>query len=109
MNTYNCFEQVEMRIGRIIDVVDFPQARKPAYKLWIDFGEIGVRQSSAQIMELYGRDDLLERLIVAATNLPPRRIAGFKSEVLVLGTLDQAGRVVLLQPMSEVKPGSRVF
>jgi len=109
MNAYDCFNQVDIRVGRILSAEDFPGARKPAYKLRIDFGEIGVRQSSAQITDLYGKDELLGRLVIAVTNLSPRWIAGFESEILVLGAPDRSGRVVLLQPAGEVEPGARVF
>lgn len=109
MNAYDCFNQVDIRVGRILSAEDFPGVRKPAYKLRIDFGEIGVRQSSAQITDLYGKGELLGRLVIAVTNLSPRRIAGFESEILVLGAPDRSGRVVLLQPAGEVEPGARVF
>ncbi len=79
------FQQVDMRLGRIVAVDDFPEARKPAFKLTIDFGELGIRRSSAQITVYYAKDELVGRLVIAVVSLPPRRIAGFKSEVLVLG------------------------
>ena len=106
--TYDYFEKVDMRIGKIIQVEDFPKARKPAYKLWIDFGILGVKRSSAQITKLYCKDDLMGRLIIAVVNFPPRQIADFMSEVLVLGVvLDD--EVVLVQPDSDVPLGKRVL
>ncbi|AHJ31448.1 tRNA-binding protein [Nodularia spumigena CS-584] len=105
---YDDFEQVEIRVGRIIEVKDFPQARKPAYKLWIDFGDLGVKKSSAQITKLYNLEDLKDRLILAVTNFPPRQIADFMSEVLVLGVVGENGEVVLIQPDREVPLGKRI-
>lgn len=106
---YGDFEKVEMRVGRIVRAEAFPRARKPAYKLWIDFGEpLGVRKSSAQVTALYTAEALVGRQVVAVTNFPPRQVADFMSEVLVLGVpLD--GEVVLLQPEREVPPGGRVY
>ena len=92
------FAAVNMRVGRVIRTADFPQARKPAYKLWIDFGELGIRQSSAQLTRRYSREALEGRLVVAVVNLAPRQIADFRSEVLVLGAVDGTGDVILLQP-----------
>ncbi len=106
---YSDFEKVEMRVGRIIEVKDFPEARKPAYKLKIDFGEFGVKRSSAQITQLYSKDDLLGKLVIAVVNLKPKRIAGYLSEVLVLGVLTDDGAVALLTPDREVPLGRRVF
>ncbi len=98
-----------MRVGRILRVERNAEARKPAYKLWIDFGPLGEKQSSAQLVDLYGESELQGRLIVAAVNLGERRIAGFKSEVLVLGLPDAEGRVVLLAPERDVPLGGRVY
>lgn len=103
------FNHVDMRLGRIVDVGDFAAARKPAYKLTIDFGPLGTRQSSAQLTALYTPDDLQGRLIIAVLSLPPRRIARFESEVLVLGVPDAEGNVVLLEPEREAPLGARVF
>ncbi|MEA5582824.1 tRNA-binding protein [Nodularia harveyana UHCC-0300] len=105
---YAEFEQVEIRVGRIIKALDFPQARKPAYKLWIDFGDLGVKKSSAQITKLYDLADLNNRLILAVTNFPPRQIADFMSEVLVLGVVVENGEVVLIQPDRNVPLGQRI-
>lgn len=107
--TYDYFEKVDIRVGKIIKVEDFPKARKPAYKLWLDFGELGVKKASAQITKLYGKDDLVGRLIIAVTNFPPRQIGDFMSEVLVLGVVLDDDKVVLVQPDSEVPPGKRVL
>ena len=107
--TYDYFERVDIRVGRIVKVEDFPEARKPAYKLWIDFGGLGIKKSSAQITKLYSRDALSGRLIVAVTNFPPRQIADFMSEVLVLGVVLDDDKVVLVQPDSDVPLGKRVL
>jgi len=107
--TYDYFEKVDIRVGKIIQVEDFPKTRKPAYKFWIDFGILGVKKSSAQITKLYSKDDLMGRLIIAVINFPPRQIADFKSEVLVLGVVLDNGEVVLVQPGRDVPPGKRVL
>jgi len=97
-----------MRVGRILSVEEFPEARNPAWKLEIDFGpEVGVKCSSAQITH-YTREELLDRLVVGVVNFPPRRIAGFPSEVLVLGALDDSKGVVLLQPDKDCELGDRI-
>lgn len=104
------FQKVDARVGRIVRAERFPEARKPAYKLWIDFGEaIGTRTSSAQITEHYQPEQLVGRLVVAVVNFPPRQIGPFKSEVLTLGVADAAGAVVLLTPDRDVPAGSRMF
>jgi tRNA-binding protein len=106
--SFDDFLAVDMRVGRVLEVHDFPEARKPAWKLTIDFGpEIGVKRSSAQISE-YGRDELEGRLLVAVVNFPPRQIGPFSSEVLCLGASDEAGRVILLAPDADVPLGSRI-
>src|SRR5206468_2058523 len=110
VSPYPAFELVDMRVGRVTRIEDHPRARKPAYKLWIDFGpELGVKTSSAQIVANYSKQDLMDRLVVCAVNLGVRNIAGFASEVLTMGMSDSAGNVVLLQPASDVPQGSRVF
>ncbi|GAC1687365.1 MAG: chaperone CsaA [Gemmatimonadaceae bacterium] len=103
------FQRVEMRVGTVTRAEAFPEARRPAIKLWIDFGEsLGVLRSSAQITARYTPDALVGRQVVAVTNLGARRIAGFESEVLVLGAVDGAGEVVLLQTDVAVADGVRI-
>ncbi len=109
MATIEGFENLDLRVGRITAVEPFPEARKPAYRLTIDFGLLGTRRSSAQLTALYAPDELPGRLVIAVYNLPPRRIAGFVSEVLVLGVPDEEGRVVLLAPERDVPLGGRVY
>lgn len=104
----DAFFAAELRVGRIVRVEAFPKARKPAYKLFIDFGPLGLKQSSAQITALYEPDRLVGRLVVAVVNFPPRQIADFRSEVLVLGSSDADGNIVLLQPEREVPLGARI-
>ncbi len=109
MATFEQFLEIDMRVGRVIAIDDFPEARKPAWKLSIDFGEeIGVRRSSAQVKN-YSRDELEGRLVVAVVNFPPRQIGPVKSEVLVLGAPDDEGNVILLRPDGDVPLGGRVF
>ena len=107
--SYNDFEKLEIRIGRIIRVEEFPQARKPAFKLRIDFGDLGTKKSSAQITKLYAPVDLVDRMILAVTNFPPRQVADFISEVLVLGVVLDCGEVVLVQPDRDVPLGTRLL
>lgn len=102
------FEKVELRVGRIVRTEPFPKARKSAYKLWIDFGPLGTRKSSAQITDLYAVEELTGRQVIAVTNFPPRQIADFMSEVLVLGVVQGDGTVTLLQPEREVPLGERI-
>jgi len=106
--TYDDFTKVDIRVGRIIQVDDFPKARKPAYKLRIDFGPLGVKTSSAQITKHYAREDLQDRLVLAVVNFPPRRIADFFSEVLTLGVMLGDADVALVQPDRDVPLGSRI-
>ncbi|MGI8512614.1 MAG: tRNA-binding protein [Solirubrobacteraceae bacterium] len=102
------FERVEMRVGRVVAVEEFPEARKPAWKLEIDFGrEVGVKRSSAQIAN-YPREELEGRLVVAVVNFPPRQIGPFMSEVLTLGAHDEDGRIILLAPDTDVPLGARI-
>jgi len=106
--TFEEFQRIDMRVGRIISVEEFPEARNPAWKLEIDFGPVvGVKRSSAQITH-YTREELQDRLVIGVVNFPPRRIAGFASEVLVLGALDDASGVVLLQPDKDCALGDRI-
>jgi tRNA-binding protein len=106
--SWDDFAKVDIRVGRIVQVDDFPKARKPAYQLRIDFGELGVKTSSAQITTYYGRSDLVGRLVLAVVNFPPRQIANFASEVLTLGVVLAEGDVVLVHPERAVPPGSRI-
>ena len=104
------FNKVDIRVGRIVDVQEFPEARKPAWKLTIDFGtELGRRRSSAQLRPLYTREELLGRLVLAVMNFPPRQIGPFMSEVLTLGVPSADGAVVLIEPDREVPIGGRLF
>jgi tRNA-binding protein len=101
---------VDIRVGRVVAVDDFPEARKPAYKLRIDFGaEIGIRKSSAQATRRYSKEELLNRLVVAVVNFPPKQIGPYMSEVLTLGVPDGNGDVVLLVPERDVPIGGRMF
>ena len=105
---WNDFEKLDIRAGTVIRVEEFPEARKPAYKLWIDFGELGIKKSSAQITRLYSRDELVGRQVVAVVNFPPKQIANFMSECLVLGVMLDDGEVVLLRPERQVPNGSKI-
>lgn len=108
--TIEDFDKLDIRVGTIVDVQAFPEARKPAYKLWIEFGgEIGVKCSSAQITVHYKMDQLLGRQVMCVVNFPPRKIGPFLSEVLTLGVPDDEGAVVLLKPDLKVANGGRLF
>ena len=109
MDGVEAFGILDLRVGRITRAELNERARKPAYRLWIDFGPLGERRSSAQLVALYTADALVGRQVVAAVNLGTRNIAGFTSEVLVLGLPDEAGNVVLLQPERDVPLGGRVY
>ena len=107
--TWNDFEKLEIRVGQVIEVNDFPKARKPAYKLQIDFGdELGIKNSSAQITQHYTKEDLLNKQVIAVVNFPPKQIAGFISECLVLGIYDENNDVILLKPERPVKNGQKI-
>ncbi|TAL46844.1 MAG: tRNA-binding protein [Chitinophagaceae bacterium] len=107
--SWNDFEKVDIRSGTIIDVKEFPKARKPAYQLWIDFGTpLGIKRSSAQITVHYQKEDLLNRQVVAIVNFPPKQIADFISECLVLGVYDENNDVILLQPGKQVNNGQKI-
>ncbi len=102
------FEKVDMRVGTVVDAQPFPEAHRPAYKLWVDFGPLGVKRSSAQITHRYTLGDLVGRRVIAVVNFPPKQIGPFVSEVLVLGAYDERGEVILLRPDLEVAPGARI-
>ena len=102
------FEKIDIRVGIVTDAKTFPEARRPAYRLWIDFGDLGIKRSSAQITAHYQPETLLGRQVIAVVNFPPRQIGPFVSDVLVLGAYDDAGEVVLLRPDSSVTPGARI-
>lgn len=106
--SFEDFQQLDIRVGTIVHAEPFPDAHKPAYKLIIDFGSLGQKNSSAQITALYSLDDLKGRQVMAVINFPTKRIAGFKSEVLVLGIVNEEKEVVLLKPESDVPNGSVV-
>ncbi|HET8820758.1 MAG TPA: tRNA-binding protein [Thermoleophilaceae bacterium] len=109
MIDFDDFMKVDIRVGRVVRVEDFPEARKPAWKLFIDFGEeLGEKRSSAQVKN-YTREQLKGRLVVAVVNFPPRQIGPFMSEVLTLGVPDEQGNVILLQPDADVPLGGRMF
>ncbi len=106
---FSHFEALDIRVGTVLKAQFFEKARKPAIQLWIDFGELGIKQSSAQITDLYSPEKLIGTPIVAVVNFPPKRIAGFVSECLVLGALGRdSAAVVLLRPDTPVEPGSRI-
>ena len=107
--SFDDFTKVDIRTGTIIEVLDFPKAKKPAYQLKIDFGALGIKKSSAQITDLYSKEDLLHKQIHAIVNFKPRQIANFLSEVLVLGVYNQEGKVVLLAPTKSIKNGTQVL
>ena len=106
--TFEDFLKVDIRIGTIIEVNDFPKARKPAYQLKIDFGGLGIKKTSAQITNLYTKEDLLNKQVSVIINFKPRQIANFMSEVLLLGIYNTEGKVVLLQASKKVKNGEKV-
>ncbi|WP_282042419.1 tRNA-binding protein [Halomonas alimentaria] len=106
--TYDEFAKIEIRVGKIIDVKPFPRARNPSYKVEVEFGNLGTRWSSAQITN-YIEEELMGRLVVCVVNMPPRNIAGFNSEILVIGAPDTEGRTMLLQPDAGAVVGSEIF
>ena len=108
MITWDDFEKIDIRCGTVLEVTDFPGARKPAYQLTIDFGELGIKRSSAQITALYTKEELLYKQVIAVVNFPVKQIANFFSECLVLGVYNENNNVVLLQPTLPVKNGSKV-
>ena len=102
------FQKVEMRVGRIVDVQDFPEARNPSYRLRIDFGSFGIKTSSAAVQRWYRKEELLGRPIIAVTNFPPRQVGPFISEVLCLGAVQSDGQVIMLRPDAEGELGARI-
>jgi tRNA-binding protein len=106
--TWADFERVDMRVGVVVDAQPFPEARRPAVKLWVDFGPLGVKRSSAQVTERYTPGELVGRRVVAVVNFPPKQIGPFISEVLVLGAYDEHDQVILLRPDFDVTPGSKI-
>lgn len=108
--TYDDFAKIDIRVGRIIEVADFPEARKPAYKLTIDFGpEIGIKKSSVQIVKNYSKEELENKIVIGVVNFPLKQIGPFFSEVLTLGVPDENGDVVLLAPTKDVPVGGKMF
>jgi tRNA-binding protein len=103
------FERVQLRVGTVVSVEDFPEARKPAWKLTVDFGELGLRRSSAQITTLYKKEDLIGRQVLGVVNFPPKQVGPFKSEVLVTGFAQEDGAIVLAMPERSVPNGARLI
>jgi tRNA-binding protein len=108
MITWDDFEKVDMRVGTIMEVNEFPKAKNPAYQLTIDFGELGIKKSSAQITKLYSQSELVGKQVIAVVNFPPKQIANFFSECLVLGVVGADKDITLLQPERSVKNGLRI-
>jgi len=109
MINWQDFEKVDMRVGKILTIEDFPEAHRPAYKLTVDFGdEIGIKKSSAQITDLYSTAGLLGRLVIAVVNFPPKQIGPFISECLVMGAYNEDGQVVLIEPNQSVQLGAKI-
>jgi tRNA-binding protein len=107
---FSDFEKVNIRVGRIVDAQDFPEARKPAFKLWVDFGpEIGVKKTSAQVTQNYSKEELIGRMVAGVVNFPPRQIGKYMSEFLVLGFPDEDGNVTLIRPDKDVPIGGKLF
>lgn len=106
--SWNDFEKIDIRVGTVIAVADFPKARKPAYQLTIDFGPLGIKRSSAQVTAHYSTSGLIGKQVVAVVNFPPKQIANFISECLVLGIYDDGGEVVLLHPERSVSNGNKI-
>lgn len=108
MISWNDFEKIDIRVGTIVSVNDFPAARKSSYQLKIDFGEIGIKNSSAQITAIYSKESLIGKQVVAVVNFPPKQIANFFSECLVLGVYNKNNEVILLQPTHAVENGDKI-
>ena len=108
--TFNDFQKIEVRVGTIVDVQEFPEARRPAYKLWVDFGQdFGIRKTSAQVTKNYTKKSLMSRQVAAVMNFPSKQIGKFMSEILVLGFPDNSGEVVLISLDKTVPNGGRLF
>ncbi len=108
MITWDDFEKVEMRVGTVLEADDFPEAKNPSYKLKIDFGKLGIKRTSAQLTKIYKKEDLVGKQVIAVVNFPPKQIANFMSECLVLGVVLGDKKVVLLQPERKVENGYRI-
>lgn len=106
--TWDDFEKIDIRVGTITEVTDFPKAKKPAYQITIDFGELGIKRSSAQIVDMYQQEELIGKQVIAVVNFPPKQIANFFSECLVLGVYSDKKEVVLLQPERKVANGWKI-
>lgn len=110
MATIDDFVKLDIRVGKVLTAENFPEARKPAFKLTIDFGpEIGIKKSSVQIVENYRKEDLIGRLVMGVVNFPPRQVGPFSSETLTLGVPDEAGKVVLIKPDTDVPLGGKLY
>ena len=108
MISWSDFEKIDIRLGTILEVLPFPEAKKPAYQLMLAFGDVGILRSSAQITHHYSREELINRQIIAVVNFPKKQIANFMSECLVLGVYDESGQVVLLRPDQQLKNGLKI-
>lgn len=108
MINWDDFEKVEMRVGTIVEIKNFPEAKNPSYKIKIDFGDFSIKQSSAQITKLYKKEDLVGKQVIAVTNFPPKQIGNFMSECLVLGVVLEDNKVILLQPERKVPNGYKI-
>lgn len=108
MITWDDFEKIDMRVGTITEVTDFPKAKKPAYQISVDFGELGIKKSSAQITAMYSREELIGQQVIAVVNFPPKQIANFFSECLIMGVYTDKKDVVLLAPERKVENGWRI-
>ncbi len=105
---WNDFEKVALRVGTILEVNDFPEARKPSYKIIVDFGPLGIKRSSAQVTVNYSKEELIDKQVIAVVNFPPKQIGKYLSEVLITGLEDEQGNIVLAQPQSRVPNGARL-